>query len=87
MDKKTEQEDMDVTVMGDSIFEISAGFGISQATISRACPIYANDSIVRSRDGSGRPLYPRVTSASWGRGPHDVKGYRGDDQKQDLAIF
>ncbi|GFY64052.1 hypothetical protein TNIN_144791 [Trichonephila inaurata madagascariensis] len=38
---------MDVTVMGDSIFEISAGFGISQATISRACLIYANDSNVR----------------------------------------
>ncbi|GFU56987.1 hypothetical protein NPIL_399081 [Nephila pilipes] len=47
MDKKTEREDMDVTAMGDSIFEISAGFGISQATISRACPSYANDSNVR----------------------------------------
>ncbi|GFS87705.1 DUF4817 domain-containing protein [Trichonephila clavipes] len=43
----------------------------------------------RSRNGSGLSLYRRVTSGSWAEygGSHGVKGCRGDDQRQDLAIF
>ncbi|GFS90739.1 hypothetical protein TNCV_3771571 [Trichonephila clavipes] len=43
---------------------------------------------LESRDGSGRSLYPPITSGSWVEQTvsHGVKGWRDVDQRQDLAI-